>query len=312
MALTSGFFNSISGDRTYNADQISSMFEGLISDGIYESVGDAYIVTASSGMVVNVGTGRAMLMSKWVKNTAPIGVTISAAHVLLPRYTAVVLRLDISNREITVTTIDGTAASTPSKPAIVRNNSYYDLLLAYVYVPAGATAISQANIEDQRANTTYCGWVTGIITQVDTSQLFLQWQTAYEEFYETTTAAFEEWFDDLTEKLQVNTYITQYEKHVELAASDSRNITLNDYTVEGGEVYMIYFNGLEAVQGVDWTLSSSGNSPVIHVNMGGTGTQEVDIKILKSKIGDPVMQPSTHVVPSIDSIAPIETLITIE
>ena len=167
MALTSGFFNSVSGDRVYNADQISSMFEGLISDGIYENVDDAYVVTASSGMIVNVGTGRAMVKSKWVKNTAPIAVEISAAHVLLPRYTAVVLRLDISGRTISVETIDGTAASTPSKPAILRNGSYYDLLLAYVYVAAGATSITQANIEDQRANTVYCGWVTGIITQVD-------------------------------------------------------------------------------------------------------------------------------------------------
>ena len=183
MAFTCGFFNSVSGDRVYNADQMSAMFEGLISDGIFENIGQAFQVTANSGMTVNIGTGRAFLSAKWVRNTAPISVSITAAHALLNRWTAVVLRLDTSGRDISVVTIDGTPASSPSKPAITRDNSYFDLLLAYIYVGAGATGISQANINDQRANTTYCGWVTGLVDQVDTSTLFLQWETAYQEAY---------------------------------------------------------------------------------------------------------------------------------
>lgn len=312
MALTSGFFNSIGGDRTYNADQISSMFEGLISDGIYEDVDDAFQVTVSSGMVLNVGTGRAVISGKWVRNTSPIAVTINPAHVLLDRYTAIVLRLDISGRSIGVATIDGEASSTPSKPSIVRNGSYYDMLLAYVFVSAGAISISQSDIEDQRPNTLYCGWVTGIIEQVDTSALFLQWQTAYEEFYTEFTSAFEEWFAALTQQLQVNTYITQYNKHVELDTDDSRDIALTGYTIEGGEVYLVYFNGLEAVKDSDWTISTSGGTPVIHVNMAGTGTQEVDIKILKSKIGDPAMQALTQIVQTFNELSSVDTTVTVE
>lgn len=312
MALSCGFFNSISGDRVYNADQLSSMFEGLITDGVYEDVGDAMAVKAYDGMIVQVGTGRALLRAKWVKNDAPVDVELNSAHALLNRYTAVVLRLDVNSREITIEQIDGTAASNPSKPAILRTSQYFDLLLAYIYVGAGVTAISQSAIEDQRANTTYCGWVTGIIEQVDTSELFLQWQTAYEEFYNTFTTAFEEWFADLTQKLQVNTYITQYEKHVELDTGDSRDIPLNGYAIEGGEVYLIYFNGLEAEQNTDWTINTSGGVPTIHVNMGGTGIQTVDIKILKSKIGDPVLYPMVSVVGTINSRSTIETTATIE
>ena len=59
MAITSGFFDSVSGDRTYDADQMSTYFEGLISDGVYENVGDRFAVTsANSGMNINVGAGR--------------------------------------------------------------------------------------------------------------------------------------------------------------------------------------------------------------------------------------------------------------
>ena len=296
MALTSGFFNSVSGDRTYNADQLSSMFEGLISDGVYESVDDAFAVTASSGMIVNVGTGRAMLKSKWVKNTAPIAVELTAAHVLLNRYTAVVLRLDISNRTISVETIDGEAASTPSKPAIQRTSSYYDLLLAYVYVGAGATAITQANIDDQRANTTYCGWVTGVVQQVDTSTLFLQWQTAYEQFYEqmlawqaSERAAFDAWYAALTDELNINTFIEEYVKTASIAYGASKVVSLDmtGYEYEQGDIFMVYINGLEAKETTDYTISTSGATPTVTFLFTGVSGQSEDIKVrvLKSKIG---------------------------
>ena len=34
MSLTSGFYNSLDGDRTYNAEQMSELFDGIINDGI--------------------------------------------------------------------------------------------------------------------------------------------------------------------------------------------------------------------------------------------------------------------------------------
>ena len=62
MAITYGFFNAIKQsdgtyDRTYNADQMSTYFEGLVSDGVYESVDDAMQVLAGTGMQVQVGAG---------------------------------------------------------------------------------------------------------------------------------------------------------------------------------------------------------------------------------------------------------------
>lgn len=289
MALTSGFFNSLNGDRLYNADQLSNMFEGLITDGIYENVGDAMVVTASSGFTVQVGTGRALLKAKWVRNDAPVDVTLASAHALLDRWTAIVLRLDVSARTISLEMIDGTAASSPTKPAIQRNSSYYDLLLAYVFVGHGATAITQADIEDQRANTTYCGWVTGIITQVDTSTLFLQWQSAYEQFYTTFTTAFEEWFETLTEQLQVNTYIEQYAKTASVVSVATQDVSLDmtGYEYDADDIFIVTFNGLRAMPTADYTLNTSGSTPVIHVNMTGSADspQTVDILVLKSKIG---------------------------
>ena len=190
MAATYGFFNSLNGDRTYNADQMSEYFDGLVSNGVYENVGEALQVLTATGMNVSVQPGRAIINCKWFNLDSAETVPIAAAAAALNRYTAVVLRLNMSARSITLTTIDGTPATNPIMPQISNTAQIKDLCLAMVYVAAGATSLTQANITDMRASAS-CGWVTGLIKQVDTSQLFLQWQTAYEDYYNRMTAAFD-------------------------------------------------------------------------------------------------------------------------
>ena len=213
MAITYGFFNAIKQsdgtyDRMYNADQMSTYFEGLISDGIYESVDDGMQVLAASDMQVQVGAGRAVIGSRWLKNTAAYPIILNRAHVTLNRYTAIIIRLDLSARTIEITTKDGDNATTPAKPVMENTEMIKEMCLAYVYVGRGVTAITQANIEDTRADNSVCGWVTGIVQQVDTSKLFLQWQTAYEEFYkqmqnwqEEQKTKFDVWLSALTRSL---------------------------------------------------------------------------------------------------------------
>ena len=38
MSVTSGFYNGLSHDRKYNAVQMSSLFDGIINDGIFQSI----------------------------------------------------------------------------------------------------------------------------------------------------------------------------------------------------------------------------------------------------------------------------------
>lgn len=283
MAVTYGFFNSINSDRVYNADQMSLYFEGLISDGVYENVGGALQVLAGSGMTVNVQTGRMIINSKWVKNDAVLSLDITQSHVTLNRYTAIVARLDISNRLITITTKDGTPASSPTKPTMQNDETMVEMCLAYVYVGKGVTSITQANITDMRPSN-LCGWVTGIVQQVDTSQLFLQWQTAYEEFYQS----FQSWFDTLTKKLQVNTYIYQYTKRFTIGSGSSNIIPLDmtGYTYEANDIINVYINGLYASENVDWFLDDTASPPEIHPNASASGTV-IEIAVLKSKVGNP-------------------------
>lgn len=290
MALTSGFYTSQNSDRLYTATQVNEFFEGLVSsNGIYESVDNAFIVKVSSGLTLSVGSGRAMVNYCWVKNDADVTITLNAANVALPRWTAIVLRNSVSDREITLEMIDGTAASSPVKPSIVRNTEYYDILLAYVYVAANATSITQANIIDMRADTTQCGWITGLIEQVDTSELFLQWQDAYETFYDTITTELEDFMETLTTELRVNTYIKEFTKYVTFSASDSKVTALDmtDYTYESTDVLLVYINGLMGVPVTDYLVNTSTNPVEIDFNFVGSSnsTEEVYIRVLKSIIG---------------------------
>lgn len=296
MAVTYGFFNSLNGDRKYNADQMSEYFKGIVSDGVYENVGGAMQVLASTGMSVQVQTGRMLIDSKWVENDAVLTITLNAAHVILNRYTAIVARLDRSNRLIEIVAKDGANASTPIKPTIQDDATITEKCLAYIYVGAGVTSLSQANIEDTRANTNICGWVTGIIEQVDTSQLFLQWQTAYQEFYSqmqswmaSEQAAFESWYQSLTEDLHINTYIEQYEKYVKGTSSQIGIVTLDmdGYTYDENDIFIITINGLMAAEDYDYLIDTMQTPPEIHLNFTTSSnvTNDVQIKVLKSVIG---------------------------
>lgn len=284
MAVTYGFFNSQNGDRTYDADQMSEYFDGLVSNGVYESVGGALRVVASTGMEVNVQTGRAIINCKWINNSSVNTLTITGSHPTLNRWTAVVLRLDIVNRLIAITTKDGTNASEPVKPTMQNDGTMVELCLAYIYVAAGATALTQANITDMRGSN-LCGWVTGLIEQVDTSTLFDQYNSAYAQYYAQMTAAFDAWFSTLTEELNVNTYVQHFRKHNEYTSSvTTTTLDMTGYSYSADDIIQVYINGLYGQLGVDYTINTSGTYPVISTTATASGT-EIDVLVLKSKIG---------------------------
>lgn len=94
MSVTYGFYNSLNGDRKYNAEQVSSLFDGLIIDGVFASVGTAFAVKATTGITVNVGIGKAWFNHTWTLNDSILPLEAPEAEVLLDRIDAVVLEVD--------------------------------------------------------------------------------------------------------------------------------------------------------------------------------------------------------------------------
>lgn len=297
MAVTSGFFNSVSGDRLYNADQMSMYFEGLISQGVFENVGNRLQVTAGTGMTVNVGTGRAVVQSHWIKNDAALSLNISAADVQKNRIDAVALRYSTSDRSISIVVKEGTAVTgSATPPERTTSADVYELFLAYVSVPKATSEISQAQITDLRPSA-LCGWVTGIIDQVDTSDLYDQWENAYRQYFADSTAAFdrymllkkaefEAWFHDLTADLRVDTTLTSYQNVVTASnAATEINIGISEFDSEN-DLLLAYIGGVFLVEGTDYTISGTGSAAKIVLTRALTGTNTINFIVIKSVIGN--------------------------
>ena len=92
-----GFFDSFNEDRKYNSLQLSSIFDGIISDGVYATYGDYFLVSPVSGMGIKVGTGRAWLDHTWTLNDADYPLTVEDAEVVLKRIDTVIIEVDRSN-----------------------------------------------------------------------------------------------------------------------------------------------------------------------------------------------------------------------
>lgn len=173
MALTSGFFNSLNGDRKYNAEDIASMFDGIITDGIIKNHGEAFNVTANGGNQVKIGSGRAWYKRTWTNNDSSMLVNLEPADSSLNRIDAVVLEInksdDVRNNSIKV--IKGTPGANPSRPALTNSIDISQLPLAYILRPASSTEVSQANITNM-IGSNECPYASPIIDEVKLTETY--------------------------------------------------------------------------------------------------------------------------------------------
>ena len=199
MSVTYGFYNSINGDRKYNALEMSSIFDGIIVDGVYMSIGDALNVKSSGGMSITVGIGRAWFNHTWTLNDSLLPLTLANSDVLLNRIDAIVLEVNNSTevRKNTIKILKGTPSSKPVKPSMAKGELVNQHPLAYISIPAGATSISQSNIENA-VGTSACPYVTGVLKGMDIDKLVAQWGAQWAEWLSSNTDAWKAFMSDNT------------------------------------------------------------------------------------------------------------------
>ena len=199
MAIKSGFHNSINGDRKYNAEDMNRPYKDIVSNGVFPNPSTHLQVLASSGMTVTVSAGGGLFGNGWAYNDAPVFLTLSQAESTLNRIDAIVVKRDESEavRDTILYVKKGEPGLNPVAPTMVRDDYVNEYCLATIYVSPKVTTITQSVITDTRPDTRVCGWVTGLIKQVDTSTLFVQWQTAYEEQFDEFKREFEEWWESV-------------------------------------------------------------------------------------------------------------------
>lgn len=187
MAYTSGFFNSVDHDRTYDADTFGSMFDGVINDGVFRTWGDGMVVTAVGGMTVAVGTGRAWFNHTWTVVTANERLTLAASSPSMPRIDSVVLRVDKSTsvRRNRIYIKQGQASGSPSRPQLENTSTVREYVLADIRVDNSSTAISQSNITNQIGRDT--PFVELVNNTFDSANLIKQWESQFQDFIRNST-----------------------------------------------------------------------------------------------------------------------------
>lgn len=247
----SGFFNAIQNgdgtyDRTYSANDYCDNLATVIRNGVRYSSDNDLAVTAGVGMAITVGIGRAWINGHYYFNDAVYtNLVIPAAPTgSQSRIDLVVLRLDqsTSGRNVSLMVIEGTPSLSPTMPAYLRNDTYYDLVLAKVTVPAGTTTITSSMVTDTRADGTLCGWASSVTPAIMSMLRQYVWVTT----------------------LTSTTYTVTFD--------------IPQYDPEDVHILEVYTNGILELKNIDYTLDGS----TITFNNSKTGGTEITVILYKS------------------------------
>lgn len=194
MSVSSGFFNSLNGDRKYNTAQMSAIFDGLIIDGVFASIGTAFAVKAAGGLTVNVGVGKAWFDHTWTVNDSILPMTAPEAEVLLDRIDAVVLEVNgmESVRDNTIKFVKGNPSIAPSRPTLTNEGNVHQYPLCYIYRKYGTAVINQADITPM-VGTESTPFVTGILQTISLDELLGKWQDELDRFTNARSQEVDDW-----------------------------------------------------------------------------------------------------------------------
>lgn len=158
MAIKSGFYRSKNKDKVYNAVDLSSIFDGILNDGVVFHYGEQFHVEKGAGSSVNVKTGRAWFNHIWILNDAEENLTVEPSSTN-PRKDLVVIQFSTSldeiqnglDREAALKVIKGTpAAEDPVIPDLSSEEYNTDTLhtyaLARIDIPAFPYSFASENV----------------------------------------------------------------------------------------------------------------------------------------------------------------------
>lgn len=196
MAFSFGFYDSKNGDRKYDAQEFSSIFDGVIKDGVYMDIGDHFNVTADNeSLAVYIGTGRGWFDHTWTLNTSTYKLNLEEAEVVQDRIDAIVLDVDhrAAYRRNTFMYVKGKRSTDPVRPDLINEKYHKQYALAYVYVKAQTEAIRTANITNV-IGTSQTPFVTGIIQTISIDTLIAKWEAEWNDKLADNSDEFNLWF----------------------------------------------------------------------------------------------------------------------
>lgn len=232
----SSFFNSVSGDRKYKAEDWASYFASFIGNGVFPLPSTGLQVVAGNGMQVTVKAGKAWINGYFYNNTSDLSLTLATADGVLNRIDRVVVRWDLTNRLISVKVKSSSPSASPTAPNIERDADIYELALADIYIGAGVTSITGSKITDKRLDTSVCGVVAAVVDQIDTEAFNAQLEAWFTEYQSNSAAEYNSLVSYMNSlKLQGNTQYEAFEQH------------MADFETQAAADFNAWFNGLQNV-----------------------------------------------------------------
>lgn len=188
MAESYGFFD---GGQLYGQDEFNRYFSNMFENGV--SIDSDGTMTMSSYVSENniiVGAGFAIINGFFLYNDSNKTISITRDS-NCTRKDRIVLRLDLSNKKISIELKSGTASSNPEPPTLTRNNLVYELSIYQVNVPVSGNI----TLTDERFRTDLCG-------AIRPKNL-----TEYNNMVKQFQNNFDKWFDNLQGQAWRNIYI---------------------------------------------------------------------------------------------------------
>lgn len=217
MTVSSGFFNSVNHDRLYDAEQLSSIFDGVIVDGVYENVGEAFNVTAypDAYNTVLVGTGRAWFDHTWTLNDSRFSITLDPPNEMLGRIDAIVIDVnkERDTRKNSIIYLKGDEVTPDFPPTLINTENHHQYPIAYITRHAEQNGpISQSDIEIT-VGTGACPIATGVLEAQNLENLMQQLDAEFNEWWEgikdlldeNTATKLQNQIDEINEKLNGDT-----------------------------------------------------------------------------------------------------------
>lgn len=199
-----GFFNSVNHDRLYASEDMNRPYRRVVGNGVFatqfgEPSTDLQVFTASDGMNIIVKKGEGIFNNKWFENPTDLIITAPKNNSIIPRIDSIIVRVDMTrnNRDGSIVYVEGIENENPTPPSINTNEDIIEYRLANINIAPGTNTILQENITDCRGSSE-CLWVTGLIKQVDTSTLFVQ----YQEWYKRVTGEAEVNLENLQQQFE--------------------------------------------------------------------------------------------------------------
>ena len=227
MAERSGFFNAQqlsdgSYDRTYNASDFADFFASFIKSGVYADPINQLKVVQKSGLTVTVKAGKAFIDGYYYELDEDKDITFSANATSYLITNAVALTLDKTERKISIKKKEQMSIDKP-----INTGTIHELILCTIKLSPATSIITDSIIVDRRQDDNYCGFVAGLIEQINFGELFSQMESQ-----------FNDWFNDIKGKLSGDVATSLQNQINELPTIRSGTTDPDNSVGKDGDIYI--------------------------------------------------------------------------